>query len=117
MTNTKMTDPEILEQRFPVRVDKFTIRDGSGGIGKFCGGDGIVREVTFLDRMKVTLLTSHRHTDPYGLEGGGPGARGRNAVRRENGQMEELNGNDEADMEPGDTFIMETPGGGAFGSL
>ena len=115
MTNTKMTDPEVLEQRFPVRVDSFSIRHGSGGQGRFPGGDGIVREVTFLEDMKVTLLTSHRHTDPYGLAGGEPGARGRNAVRRTNGHVEELLGNDETDMAPGDCFIMETPGGGAYG--
>ena len=116
MTNTKMTDPEVLEQRFPVRVDSFSIRHGSGGQGKFPGGDGIVREVTFLEEMKVTLLTSHRHTDPYGLDGGNPGARGRNAVRRTDGRVDELLGNDETDMAPGDCFIMETPGGGAYGA-
>ena len=116
MTNTKMTDPEVLEQRFPVRVDSFSIRHGSGGQGRFPGGDGIIREVTFLENMKVTLLTSHRHTDPYGLDGGDPGARGRNAVRRMNGRIDELLGNDETDMEPGDCFIMETPGGGAYGA-
>ena len=116
MTNTKMTDPEVLEQRFPVRVDNFSIRHGSGGQGKFPGGDGIIREVTFLEDMKVTLLTSHRHTDPYGLDGGKPGARGRNAVRRADGRVDELLGNDETDMAPGDCFIMETPGGGAYGA-
>jgi len=115
MTNTKMTDPEVLEQRFPVRVDSFSIRENSGGDGAFPGGNGIVREVTFLENMKVTLLTSHRHTDPYGLAGGGPGARGRNAVRRIDGRIDELAGNDETDMAPGDTFIMETPGGGGYG--
>tara|TARA_Y100001970_G_scaffold85207_1_gene107478 strand:- start:114 stop:452 length:339 start_codon:yes stop_codon:yes gene_type:complete len=112
-----MTDPEILEQRFPVRVDSFSIRHGSGGKGKFPGGDGVIRELTFLADMKVTLLTSHRHTDPYGLDGGSPGARGRNAVRRKSGEVEELLGNDETDMAPGDTFIMETPGGGAYGAV
>jgi len=115
MTNTKMTDPEVLEWRFPVRVDSFSIRHGTGGKGKFKGGDGIVREVTFLESMKMTLLTSHRHTDPYGLEGGGAGARGHNFIRRADGTIEELPGNAESDMKPGDTFIMETPGGGAYG--
>ncbi|MDD9878201.1 MAG: hydantoinase B/oxoprolinase family protein, partial [Magnetovibrio sp.] len=98
------------------RVESFTIRPGSGGQGKFPGGDGIIREVTFLEEMKVTLLTSHRHTDPYGLDGGAPGARGRNAVRRADGRIDELAGNDETDMRPGDVFIMETPGGGAYGA-
>ena len=116
MTNTKMTDPEVLEWRFPVRVESFSILHGSGGMGRQPGGDGIRRELTFLEPMKVTLLTSHRHTDPYGLAGGGAGRRGRNAVRRSDGHIDELRGNDETDMLPGDTFIMETPGGGAYGA-
>ena len=115
MTNTKMTDPEVLEWRFPVRVDSFSIRHGTGGKGKFKGGDGIVREVTFLESMKMTLLTSHRHTDPYGLKGGKAGARGHNFIRRADGTIEELPGNAESDMKPGDTFVMKTPGGGAYG--
>ncbi len=115
MTNTKLTDPEVLEWRFPVRVDSFAVRHGSGGSGHQPGGDGIVREVTFLDHMKMTLLTSHRHTDPYGLAGGGAGARGHNYVRRKDGRIDELPGNAETDVEPGDCFIMETPGGGGFG--
>ncbi|MBM07985.1 MAG: hypothetical protein CMF69_00175 [Magnetovibrio sp.] len=116
MTNTKMTDPEVLEWRFPVRVDSFSIRHDSGGRGKFKGGDGIVREVTFLEEMKMTLLTSHRHTDPYGLNGGESGAIGHNFIRRQNGDIEELPGNAESDMKAGDTFIMETPGGGGYGT-
>ncbi len=116
MTNTKLTDPEVLEWRFPVRVERFSILRGSGGKGLFDGGSGVRREVTFLEPMKVTLLTSHRHTDPYGLAGGGAGRRGRNSVRRADGRIDELRGNDETDMQPGDTFIMETPGGGGYGS-
>jgi 5-oxoprolinase (ATP-hydrolysing) len=116
MTNTKMTDPEVLEWRFPVRVDSFSVRRGSGGKGLYDGGDGIVREVTFLDSMKMTLLTSHRDTDPYGLQGGGAGARGKNYLRRQDGEVVNLAGNDEIDVESGDTFVMETPGGGAFGA-
>jgi 5-oxoprolinase (ATP-hydrolysing) len=115
MTNTKLTDPEVLEWRFPVRVDSFSIRRGSGGKGLHDGGEGIRREVVFLEAMKMTLLSSHRLTDPYGLAGGGPGARGHNFVRRHNGRIDELAGNDESDMMPGDTFVMETPGGGAYG--
>ncbi len=115
MTNTRMTDPEILEWRFPVRVDSFSVRKGSGGKGRYNGGDGIVREVTFLQDMTMTLLSSHRDTDPYGLDGGGAGARGHNYIRRKSGQIEELAGNDEAQVTPGDTFVMETPGGGAYG--
>ena len=115
MTNTKMTDPEVLEWCFPVRVDSFSIRRDSGGRGLHDGGEGIRREGTFLEPMKVTLLTSHRHTDPYGLAGGGVGARGNNSVRRKDGRLDELSGNDETNMMPGDTFVMETPGGGAYG--
>ena len=115
MTNTKMTDPEVLEWRFPVRVGSFSIRRGSGGKGLHDGGDGIRREVMFLEDMKMTLLSSHRLTDPYGLAGGGSGARGRDFVRRHDGRCDELAGNDETNMMPGDTFVMETPGGGAYG--
>ena len=115
MTNTKLTDPEVLERRFPVRVGRFAIRRGSGGAGANRGGDGVVRELAFLQPMKVTLTTSHRHTDPYGLAGGEAGARGHNFVRRADGQIDELAGNDEADMAAGDVFVMETPGGGGFG--
>ena len=110
-----MTDPEVLEWRFPVRIGSFSIRQGSGGEGLHDGGDGIRREVIFLEAMKMTLLGSHRITDPYGLAGGGPGARGFDFVRRHDGRCDELAGNDETDMKPGDTFIMETPGGGAYG--
>jgi 5-oxoprolinase (ATP-hydrolysing) len=116
MTNTKMTDPEVLEWRFPVRVDSFSIRQNSGGQGLHDGGEGIRREVTFLEQMKVTVLSSHRHTDPFGLSGGGAGARGHNSVRRQDGRCDELAGNDETDMMPGDTFVMDTPGGGAYGA-
>ncbi len=116
MTNTKMTDPEVLEWRFPLRVDKFAIRHGSGGAGKQPGGNGIIRQVTFLEDMTMTLLTSHRHTDPYGLAGGEAGARGRNIVLRSGGGREELPGNAETEMRAGDAFVMETPGGGGFGA-
>ena len=116
MTNTKMTDPEVLEWRFPVQVDSFSILKGSGGKGLFDGGEGIRREVKFLEAMKVTLLSSHRVTDPYGLAGGGAGARGNDYVCRSDGRVESLKGTDETDMKPGDTFVMETPGGGAFGA-
>jgi len=115
MTNTKMTDPEVLEWRFPVRVGSFSIRRGSGGKGLHDGGDGIRREVMFLEEMKMTLLGSHRLTDPYGLAGGGSGARGHDFVRRRDGHCDELAGNDETNMMPGDTYVMETPGGGAYG--
>ncbi|MDG2057088.1 MAG: hydantoinase B/oxoprolinase family protein, partial [Tateyamaria sp.] len=115
MTNTRMTDPEVLETRFPVRVDEFSIRHGSGGAGEFVGGDGIVRRLTFNEAMTVTTLSSHRVVAPHGTHGGSPGATGENAVQRSNGAFELLDGNDQVELEPGDTFVMKTPGGGGFG--
>jgi len=115
MTNTRMTDPEVLEWRFPVRVEEFSIRTGSGGKGRFKGGDGALRRLRFLESMTVTVLSSHRDTDPYGLAGGGAGARGLNYVLRADGTREDLAGNDEVLMSPGDQFVLETPGGGGFG--
>ncbi len=116
MTNTRMTDPEVLEMRFPVRVEEFAIRTGSGGRGKFRGGDGVVRRIGFLEAMTATILSSHRITEPYGLAGGGPGLRGRNRLLRADGQLVELNGNDEVAVRPGDTIVIETPGGGGYGA-
>lgn len=116
MTNTRLTDPEVLEARYPVRVEEFSIRRGSGGAGRHRGGDGAVRRVRFLEPMQVTTLSLHRVTRPYGLEGGLPGARGRNSVVRADGSVEALRGVDAADMREGDVFVMETPGGGGFGT-
>jgi 5-oxoprolinase (ATP-hydrolysing) len=115
MTNTRMTDPEVLESRFPVRVEEFSIRRGSGGAGRHRGGDGIVRRLRFGEAMTVTTLSSHRITRPAGLEGGEDGATGRNAVERADGRVEELEGNDQTEMAEGDVFVLETPGGGGFG--
>jgi len=116
MTNTRMTDPEVLEWRYPIRVEEFSIRHGSGGMGAFKGGDGVVRKLRFLEPMTATILSSHRHSDPYGLKGGKPGARGKNRVIRADQTIIDLNGNDEIEMAPGDVFIIETPGGGGFGT-
>jgi 5-oxoprolinase (ATP-hydrolysing) len=116
MTNTRMTDPEVLETRFPVRNESFAIRRGSGGAGRHVGGDGVVRELTFLEPMTVTMLTSHRVVPPFGLKGGKPGDCGHNYVVRSTGVTEELQGNDEASLYPGDKLVIETPGGGGFGS-
>ena len=116
MTNTRMTDPEVLEWRFPVRLEEFRIRRGSGGPGRHRGGDGVIRKMRFLEAMTATTLSSHRETDPYGLAGGGPGARGRNFVERADGGRDALTGNDETEMRPGDVFVLETPGGGGFGA-
>lgn len=114
MTNTRMTDPEVLEKRFPVRVDEFSIRRGSGGAGKYKGGDGIIRKIQFLDAVTVTTLSSHRETRPFGKDGGADGAAGENAVMRVNGDREVLKGNDECQLQPGDVFEMATPGGGGW---
>ena len=116
MTNTRMTDPEVLELRFPVRIESFHIRQNSGGVGKYTGGNGVVRKVRFLETMTVTTLTSHRVVPPFGLEGAGPGKCGNNFVVRANDEITQLNGNDETEMNPGDVFVMETPGGGGFGT-
>jgi 5-oxoprolinase (ATP-hydrolysing) len=115
MTNTRMTDPEVLETRFPVRVDEFAIRAGPGGAGRYRGGDGIVRRLRFLEPMTVTVLSSHRIVPPLGAAGGGNGALGENAVERASGRIEALAGNDETEVGVGDVFILKSPGGGGFG--
>lgn len=115
MTNTRMTDPEVLEERFPVRVEEFSIRRGSGGNGLHRGGDGVVRALRFLEPMTATILSSHREGGAFGLNGGSKGQPGRNRVRRADGSEEILKGNDSRQMESGDVFIVETPGGGGYG--
>jgi 5-oxoprolinase (ATP-hydrolysing) len=115
MTNTRMTDPEVVEWRFPVQVESFAIRHGSGGTGYFPGGDGVVRQIRFLEPMTATVLSSHRETEPYGLEGGGPGKKGENSVLHPDGTTTLLAGNDEVFLSPNDIFIIKTPGGGGYG--
>ena len=115
MTNTRMTDPEVVEWRFPVRIESFAIRHGSGGQGRFCGGDGVTRKIRFLEPMTTTILSSHRETVPYGLAGGGPGKRGENSTLHPDGTITCLKGNDEVSLSAGDVFIIKTPGGGGFG--
>lgn len=115
MTNTRMTDPEVLESRFPVRVEEFSIRSGSGGGGQWRGGDGITRKLRFLEEMTATVLSSHRLTTPHGAAGGEAGQVGENYVLRQNGAIVPLKGNDKALMKPGDIFVMNTPGGGGYG--
>ncbi len=117
MTNTRITDPEILEHRYPVRLHRFAIRRGSGGAGRFRGGDGAVREIEFLAPMALSLLTQHRVEAPYGLAGGGPGERGRQTLIRADGKREELPPSAAREVEPGDRLLLETPGGGGFGVL
>ena len=116
MTNSRLTDPEVLESRFPVRVESFEIRRGSGGGGRHRGGDGIVRRIRFLEPMNAAILSSHRVLPPFGLAGGEPGAIGCNRVERADGSIEALSGAAQVAMSPGDVFVIETPGGGGFGT-
>jgi len=116
MTNSRLTDPEILETRLPVRLDEFSIRRGSGGQGAHQGGDGVVRKITFLEPMRANILSNRRRVPPSGLAGGGDALPGRNWVERTNGSTEMLSATQSADLGPGDSFIIETPGGGGFGS-
>ena len=115
MTNTRMTDPEVLEKRFPVRLEAFGIRQGSGGAGRWHGGDGAVRRLRFLVPVTVTTLCSHRKVPPFGVDGGLPGAVGRNAAELPDGRRVALGGNDEIELPAGGLFEMLTPGGGGWG--
>jgi 5-oxoprolinase (ATP-hydrolysing) len=115
MTNTRLTDPEILELRYPVLLEKFSIRRGSGGRGKHTAGDGIERRIRFLETMDCALPTSSRNVRPYGLAGGEPGECGCNSVRRADGRIEPLEGCDETSIAPGEAIIIVTPTGGGFG--
>ncbi|MDP1536823.1 MAG: hydantoinase B/oxoprolinase family protein, partial [Burkholderiales bacterium] len=117
MTNSRLTDPELLEWRYPVRVDSFAIRRGSGGAGRWRGGDGAIRRVQFLEPMTAAILSGHRRVPPYGMAGGLPGAVGRNAVQSADGTVTELGACASLDMHPGDVFIIETPGGGGYGAV
>ena len=115
MTNSRLTDPEVLEWRFPVRLESFRIRRGSGGAGRHRGGDGTVRQVRFLEPMTVAILSGHRRVAPYGMDGGEPGAIGRNAVVRADGRVDELGPTASTQVSTGDVFVVETPGGGGYG--
>lgn len=115
MTNTRITDPEILEHRYPVRVERFGIRRGSGGEGAFRGGDGLIRDLRFLEPASVSILSQHRQVEPYGLAGGAPGRSGEQWVIRHGGQRERLGSIDGCEVEAGDRLIVETPGGGGYG--
>jgi len=115
MTNTRMTDPEVLELRYPVRLQTFAIRRGSGGAGAQRGGDGSVRRIRFLEPMTAVVVASRRTVAPFGLQGGEPGAAGRQWVERVDGSWHEMTGTDQAELQPGDAFVIETPGGGGYG--
>lgn len=117
MTNSRLTDPEVLEWRFPVLLESFAIRPHSGGKGRHQGGNGVIRRLRFLEPMMAAILSSHRVIPPYGLQGGETAALGRNYVERNNGDMEELASTAAVEMHQGDVFVIETPGGGGFGSV
>jgi 5-oxoprolinase (ATP-hydrolysing) len=115
MTNSRLTDPEILETRHPVRLERFSIRHGSGGPGKHRGGDGVIRDIRFLEPMRASILANRRRVPPRGIKGGGDAKCGRNWVERTDGSIEELTGTASAEMQAGDRFVIETPGGGGYG--
>jgi 5-oxoprolinase (ATP-hydrolysing) len=116
MTNSRLTDPEVLEWRFPVLLEAFSIRRGSGGAGRHRGGDGVVRRLRFLEAMGASILSNRRVVPPFGLEGGSPGAPGRNTVIRGSGERVELGSSAAIEMAAGDVFVIETPGGGGYGA-
>ncbi|WP_395622274.1 hydantoinase B/oxoprolinase family protein [Sphingomonas daechungensis] len=116
MTNSRLTDPEILETRLPVRLERFAIRRGSGGEGRHHGGDGVIRDLRFLEPMRANILANRRRVAPKGLAGGGDALPGRNWVERVDGSIEELTATDAAEMQIGDRFVIETPGGGGYGA-
>src|SRR5438094_6827098 len=115
MTNSRLTDPEVLEWRYPVRLERYVIRRGSGGAGRWRGGDGGRREIRFGEPMTVTTLTGHRRVAPYGMAGGSPGALGRHWIERADGTIVPMKGCDSVHVGAGDLFVLETPGGGGYG--
>jgi 5-oxoprolinase (ATP-hydrolysing) len=117
MTNSRLTDPEVLEWRFPVLLERFAIRRGSGGSGRHQGGDGVVREIRFRKSMTAAILSGRRIKPPSGIAGGGDGAPGKNEICRYNGSIERVGSTQVTEMKKGDSFTIETPGGGAFGAI
>ncbi|WP_375467392.1 hydantoinase B/oxoprolinase family protein [uncultured Nostoc sp.] len=115
MTNSRLTDPEVLETRYPVLLESFNLRPDSGGKGKYSGGNGVVRRIRFLESMTANILSSHRVVPPFGLNGGEAGIVGRNWIQRQNGIEENLDSTATVEMKAGDVFVIETPGGGGFG--
>ena len=116
MTNSRLTDPEILEFRFPVRLESYEIRHGSGGAGRWHGGNGGIRKIRFLEPMTAAILSNNRLHAPFGMDGGAPGATGRNSVLRVDGSVASLGHIGKTDMAAGDVFVIETPGGGGYGT-
>jgi 5-oxoprolinase (ATP-hydrolysing) len=117
MTNSRLTDPEVLEWRYPVVLESHRINRGSGGAGRHSGGDGTIRRVRFLEPMSAALLSNHREVAPFGLAGGAPGAPGRQWVERKGGTIDALAGCAKTRVAAGDVFVIQTPGGGGFGAL
>lgn len=115
MTNSRLTDPEVLEWRFPVSLLSFAIRNGSGGSGRHRGGNGVVRRIQFREAMTAAILSGHRQVPPFGLQGGNPGQPGHNWIEHQDGTVVNLSGNAEVQVAPGDTFVIATPGGGGYG--
>ena len=115
MTNTRLTDPEILESRYPVILEEFSIRKFSGGSGRSRGGDGVTRRLRFEEKMIAAILSGSRKYAPFGLSGGEKALTGRTTVIRKSKEIKVLNSTDQLEMQPGDTIIIETPGGGGFG--
>jgi 5-oxoprolinase (ATP-hydrolysing) len=115
MTNSRLTDPEVLETRFPVLVEDFSVRPGSGGAGHWPGGDGVVRRIRFREAMTASLLSGRRLTRPFGLAGGDDALPGAAHVERSDGGIEQLAACARAELQPGDCIVIETPGGGGFG--
>uniref|UniRef100_A0A7N5ZZY7 5-oxoprolinase, ATP-hydrolysing n=1 Tax=Anabas testudineus TaxID=64144 RepID=A0A7N5ZZY7_ANATE len=115
MTNTRITDPEILEKRYPVILEQFSLRPGSGGAGKYCGGDGVIRKLLFRNKVVLSVLTERRSTRPYGLHGGEDGAAGLNLLHKADGRLLSLGAKTSVSLQPGDMFCLYTPGGGGYG--
>ncbi len=115
MTNSRLTDPEVLEQNFPVLLESFSVRSASGGDGKWRGGNGTIRKIRFLEPVEASILSNHRRIAPFGLAGGGPGNTGRNFVEHASGEREQLAATATLRLGKGACLIIETPGGGGFG--
>jgi 5-oxoprolinase (ATP-hydrolysing) len=116
MTNTRLTDPEVLEFRYPVLLEDFHIRAGSGGRGEWNAGDGVRRTIRFLEKMDCTILSGHRRVPPFGLAGGEAGQVGENSVRRNDGRLEKLKGADATVIDAGEAVIIQTPTAGGYGT-
>ncbi|MGA1622986.1 MAG: hydantoinase B/oxoprolinase family protein, partial [Synechocystis sp.] len=117
MTNSRLTDPEILESRFPVLLEQFAIRENSGGQGQYCGGNGVIRQLQFRQPMGASILSNRRRVVPFGLQGGKPGQVGENRLIRANGEEFILDSCVDVMMQNGDRLVIKTPGGGGFGAV